>query len=162
MRAAIRHATPARVAWLLLLDLLMAATATSADDKAPNHEAVKAMLMAAQIRDCMACHPSDKDKPKLVEPTRSCDANCLRCHKDTEKHHPVGPEVEEKDKVSLPLLGINKVACIGCPDLKTTQTDTRSWKAQSLFARLFQGQPRYKTYYLRINNSDGQLCKTCH
>jgi hypothetical protein len=162
MRAAIRHSTPARVARFFLLDLLMVTTAAGADDKALNHETVKAMPMAAQIRDCLACHTSDKDKPKLLEPTRSCDANCLRCHKDMEKHHPVGPEVEEKDKVSLPLLGSNKVACISCHDLKTTQTDTRSWKAQSLFGRLFQSQSKYKTYYLRINNSKGQLCKACH
>jgi hypothetical protein len=84
------------------------------------------------------------------------------CHKDVEKHHPVGPEVEERDKVSLPLLGDKKVGCISCHDLKTARTDTRSWKSQSLFARMFQSQRTYKTYYLRINNSDGKLCKSCH
>jgi hypothetical protein len=151
-----------RIALLPLVGLAMVAATALADDKGPDHEAVKAMPMATQIRDCFVCHASDKDKPKLVEPTHSCDANCLRCHKEMDKHHPVGPEVEEKDKVALPLLGMNKVACISCHDLKTPRTDTRSWKAQSLFAQLFQGQPKYKTYYLRINNSDGKLCKACH
>jgi hypothetical protein len=141
--------------------MILAAPAL-ADEKALDHEAIKAMPKATQILDCLVCHPGDKDKPRLVDPAYSCDINCLRCHKEMEKHHPVGPEVEERDKVSLPLLGTNKVACISCHDLKAPGTDTRSWKSQSLFARLFQGQPRYKTYYLRVNNSEGKLCKACH
>jgi len=127
-----------------------------------DHEAVKAMPLAARTQECLACHAGEKERDKLANPAHACDAHCLRCHKDMEKHHPVGPEVEEKDKVSLPLLGTNKVACISCHDLKSAQTDTRSLKAQSLFGRLFQGQKIYKTYYLRINNSDGSLCKACH
>ena len=156
------HPLMASVGLLCLLGLAIPVAPVLADEKALDHEAAKALPKATQILDCLVCHPRNKDKAQLVDPAHSCDANCLRCHKDMEKHHPVGPEVEEKDKVSLPLLGNSKVACISCHDLMTAQTDTRSWKAQSLFSRLFQGQPRYKTYYLRVNNSDGKLCKACH
>jgi len=151
-----------RTGWLAWLGVVALASTALAQAKVPEHEASKALSVADQRRDCLACHPSEKDQAKLTEPTRSCDANCVRCHKDVEKHHPVGPEVEERDKVSLPLLGDKKVGCISCHDLKTARTDTRSWKSQSLFARMFQSQRTYKTYYLRINNSDGKLCKSCH
>ena len=165
-----RQARRARIGWLIWLGAAVLATASVAEErvkepaqeKPPDHEAQKAVPAAEQTRACLTCHASEKDKPKLVDSTRTCDANCIRCHKDMEKHHPVGPEVEERDRVALPLLGDKKVACISCHDLKTAQTDTRSWKSQSLFARLFQRQQTYKTYYLRIKNSDGKLCKACH
>jgi hypothetical protein len=159
-----RLARRARIGMVPWLGITVLATVALGEEKprAPDHEAQKAMPVVEQTRDCLACHTSEKDKAKLVETTRSCDANCMRCHKEMEKHHPVGPEVEETDKVSLPLLGDKKVACISCHDLRTAPNDTRSWKSQSLFARLFQGQATYKTYYLRINNSGGKLCKACH
>jgi hypothetical protein len=157
-----RYAFVGCVGFLLLLGLMISVPQTLAEANAPDHEMQKARTLADRVRACVDCHPSGKDKAKLVDPARTCDANCLRCHKDMDKHHPVGPEVEAKDKVLLPLLGTNKVACISCHDLKTSSSDTRSWKAQSLFARLFQGQQRYRTYYLRINNRNGELCKACH
>jgi len=165
-----RQARRARIEWLILLGVTALATATMAEEnieeraqgKALDHEAQKTLPAAEQIRACLSCHASEKEKPKLVDPIRTCDANCKRCHKDVEKHHPVGPEVEEKEKVSLPLLGDKKVSCISCHDMKTVRYDNRSWKSQSLFGRLFQGHTTYKTYYLRMNNSDGGLCKACH
>ena len=150
-------------AWVACaLGVALLSATVLAEARVPEHEAVKAMPLAARRQACLACHAGEKERDKLVNPDRSCDANCLRCHKDMEKHHPVGPEVEETDKVSLPLLGTSKVACISCHDLKSAPNDTRSWKAQSLFGRIFQGQKTYPTYYLRINNSDGKLCKACH
>ncbi len=125
-------------------------------------ETVKVMPWVRQPETCLACHAKDKGSRKLAEPMDSCDANCQRCHKDMEKHHTVGQVLEDKGKISLPLLSGNKVACISCHDLRTPRTDRRSWKAQSLYARLFEGQSTYKTYYLRVNNSDGKLCRICH
>jgi hypothetical protein len=129
---------------------------------AQDAQTLKIMPWSSQPETCLACHPKDKGTSKLAQPTQSCDVNCRRCHEDMDKHHPVGPAVEEKDKVGLPLLGRNQVSCISCHDLKTASQDRRSWKSQSLYARLFQGQTSYKTYYLRVNNSDGKLCKICH
>ena len=120
------------------------------------------MHEGTKIEACKVCHSSQKDLPKLADLTRSCDNNCIRCHKDIEKHHPVGSEVREKDKVPLPLLSDYKVSCISCHDAASPASDSMSWKAQSFFARLFQKQTTYKTYFLRINNQSGQLCKTCH
>ena len=150
-------------AWVVVgLGVALLSATVLGEARPLDHEEVKRLPLAARVQECLACHAGEKERGKLTNPADACDANCLRCHKDMEKHHPVGPEVEEKDKVSLPLVGTNKVACISCHDLKTAQTDTRSWKAQSLFGRLFQGQKTYKTYYLRMNNSDGSLCKACH
>lgn len=123
---------------------------------------VKIMPWVAQPEACLTCHGKEKGSRKLVDPLSSCDVHCQQCHKDMDKHHTVGQALEDKGTISLPLLTGNKVACISCHDLKTSRTDKRSWKAQSLFGRLFQGQPSYPTYYLRVNNSDGKLCRICH
>lgn len=120
------------------------------------------MRAGMAVSACQACHPGAKDRPKLADPSRSCDQNCFRCHPDMDKHHPVGTGVNEKEKVPLPLIKENQVGCISCHDPLSASTDNRSWKSQSLFSRWFSGQKVYKTYYLRINNSDGKLCKTCH
>jgi hypothetical protein len=141
-----------------VLAVLLVASAARALDP----ETVKLMPWVEQPESCLTCHPKDKGSRKLAEPTNSCDANCQRCHKDMDKHHSVGQVLEDKGNIALPLLTGNKVACISCHDLKTARTDRRSWKAQSLYARLFQGQSSYPTYYLRVNNSDGKLCRMCH
>jgi hypothetical protein len=122
----------------------------------------QAMREGMAVEACRSCHPGEKDRPKLVDLSRSCDHHCGRCHTDMEKHHPVGAGVNEKEKVPLPLLKENQVGCISCHDPLSARTDRRSWKSQSLFARWFSGQKIHQTYYLRINNSDGKLCQTCH
>jgi hypothetical protein len=131
-----------------------------AQAQAPSGEAK--MKQGLQLPACLVCHSSDKDRGKLADLNRSCDTNCRRCHQEMEKHHPVGGGVEEKDKMTLPLSTGDKVACITCHDPGARRTDTRSWKSQSLFSRLFRSQTVYKTYYLRINNADGNLCRACH
>jgi len=132
----------------------------------PGPDPVATMREAMQPKACRACHAAEKDRARLADPYLCCSSNCERCHEDMTKHHPTVVAVQDKDKdtdkVQLPLLGSKKVGCISCHDLKAPATDTKSWKSESLYARLFQHQATYKTYYLRINNSSGKLCKTCH
>jgi hypothetical protein len=128
------------------------------DGKVPGQAMREGMAVAA----CQTCHPGEKDRSKLADPSRCCDQNCLRCHNGMEQHHPVGAGVTEKEKVPLPLVKGDHVACISCHDPLSARTDHRSWKSQSLFSRWFGRQTIYPTYYLRMNNSDGDLCKTCH
>jgi hypothetical protein len=142
----------------ILLTAALGAAVALADGGGGHGPAIIRAGMATKA--CQTCHTSEKDRSKLADAARSCDNNCLRCHKDMEKHHSVGSEV--KEQVPLPLLGTRKLACVTCHDVNAPTTDTKSWKSQSLYARLFQGQAVYKTYLLRINNSSGKLCQTCH
>lgn len=111
---------------------------------------------------CTLCHTTPKDRPKLHHLGQCCNQNCLRCHFDMTQHHPVGADITIQPGIKLPLLTGEKLACISCHDVFSARTDTQSWKSQSLFAKWFQTKTIYKTYYLRINNSDGKLCKMCH
>jgi hypothetical protein len=142
--------------WMLALGM---ASAWAADS---DEGGLATMRGGLKANACKTCHSTEKDRPKLIDATRACNDACTRCHKDMDKHHPVGSEVQEKDKVPLPLHTHQRVGCISCHDVNSPATDSKSWKSQSLFGRLFQGQTRYKTYLLRINNSSGKLCKTCH
>lgn len=145
--------------WLptILAMLLFASVAWGLDP-----ETAKIMPWVGRTEPCLACHGKEKGSPKLADPVSSCDTHCQSCHKDMDKHHTVGQVLEDKGIIALPLASGNKVTCISCHDLKTPRRDRRSWKSQSLYARLFQGQPSYPTYYLRVNNSDGKLCRICH
>lgn len=142
--------------------LLAALVATFAGLAAPELTPEARMREGMKRPACLTCHPGEKDRAKLVDLSRCCDAHCQRCHGEMNKHHPVGTDVTETDKVSLPLLGKNRVGCISCHDSTTPAIDSRSWKSQSLFSTVFQSQRTYKTYYLRINNTSGKLCKACH
>lgn len=150
----------ARILWsygTLALTLLLAGAVWGLDP-----ETTKIMPWVGRTEPCLACHGNERGSRKLADPTNSCDTHCQTCHKDMDKHHAVGQAPEENGNIVLPLATGNKVACISCHDLKTPRRDKRSWKSQSLFSRLFQGQPSYPTYYLRVNNSDGKLCRICH
>lgn len=142
---------------IILVMLLLASVGWAMDP-----ETAKIMPWVGRSEPCLACHGNDKGGRKLTDTVNSCDTHCQSCHKDMEKHHSVGQVLEDKGKIVLPLSSGNKVACTSCHDLNTPRKDKRSWKSQSLFARLFQGQPSYPTYYLRVNNSDGKLCRICH
>jgi hypothetical protein len=144
----------------LVAALLSAAALGQGKGPAPGQVMHEGMAEAA----CRSCHPGEQeqDRAKRADPGRCCDQNCLRCHQDMAEHHPVGAGVTEKDQVPLPLLKGDRVACISCHDPLSARTDRRSWKSQSLFSRWFSRQRVYPTYYLRMNNRDGELCKTCH
>jgi hypothetical protein len=154
-----RHVRQAATQLLSLLLLFLCATVASASRDDDGGVRMKDGLKPAA---CVACHSSQKDRSKLADPSRPCDASCGRCHTDMTKHHPVGGGVAQKEKIGLPLLSGDRLGCMSCHDVQTARTDTRSWKSQSPFDRLFRRRALYQTYYLRINNSDGKLCKTCH
>jgi hypothetical protein len=143
---------------LLLLSLPI--TAVLAGGEAD--DALAPMRAGMRVEACRPCHASEKDRVRLVDTSRACDTACTRCHKDMDRHHPVGMEVKEMERVPVPLLSAQKVGCISCHDIRSSPVDSKSWKSQSLFARLFQKEKTYKTYFLRVNNANGKLCKTCH
>jgi len=125
-------------------------------------ETLKAMPFVSDRKYCLRCHQKDEDKKRFDNLTMACDKCCVQCHDGMEKHHSVGMVIEEKNKPNLPLTGSGRLNCVTCHDLKIRKYDSRCWKSQSLFDRVFARKDKYRTYYLRINNHDGKLCRICH
>jgi nitrate/TMAO reductase-like tetraheme cytochrome c subunit len=125
-------------------------------------ETKKIMPFVSSKSSCIKCHQMKNFHYDKNDPAIACDASCLECHKNMDKHHSVGIRPDNRLRPNLRLTQKNKIACITCHDLNFNRFDDASWRSESLFEKLFNKKDSYKTYYLIINNSDGQLCKKCH
>lgn len=126
---------------------------------------LKATPCSSSMAQCLQCHQESEASGKLKNfGSVICDDSCLKCHKSQMgEHHVVGKTIEKKEDVArLVFLGGQRLSCITCHDMKNKRYDSRSWKSQSLFGRVFSRKSKHKTFYLRINNSSGALCKSCH
>lgn len=111
---------------------------------------------------CTECHSNEKVQQDFTDPAKACHQFCLTCHKDMKQHHPLDVKMEFSASMRLPLFKNQTVTCFTCHDLNNAKFDVISWKAQNVFQRVFNRKKKYKTYYLRINNRSGSLCKQCH
>ncbi len=113
-------------------------------------------------KSCEECHSNNEMKDLLHDSDKICSILCYTCHKGMQNHHIVDVKINEKLPANFILTRKNKITCITCHDLKNKRFDTSSWKAESLFEKIFTKKSEYKTYFLTKKNDDGQLCKTCH
>ena len=126
-------------------------------------ETLKIMPFVESKETCAKCHSTKDIEEKFEDPAKSCSNNCMSCHKRvTEKHHKIGVKPNVKVLKDLELTSMRRVTCITCHNLKNKRYDTTAWKAESLFDGMFRRKDKYKTYYLQIKNTDGELCKKCH
>lgn len=125
-------------------------------------ETQKIMPFVSTTRDCLKCHSPD-DANNFRNPSQACDPMCMMCHKSMGSHHAVGIKLEGDLPAGLgPLTERGKLMCITCHDLRHPRYDSNPWRSESLYESIFQKQRNYKTYYLTVKNSKGQLCNKCH
>ena len=109
--------------------------------------------------ECEKCHTKGKADSFKGRTARPCSNYCLTCHQG---HHKIDVWLKHKPRKELPLQKKKTMTCYTCHDINKKRFDHTSWKSESLFDRIFSRQESYHTYYLRINNSEGDLCKNCH
>lgn len=127
-----------------------------------------------QTVDCVSCHV---EKPKVVEDVALLNsknhqadptafkadgvAMCTGCH-SADEGHKVDLKLDFEVPADLPLGEKNKLTCLTCHythgDLKTT----RPQASFSFIDRIVDAERLHKSYLLRRNNSEGELCLTCH
>ncbi len=110
---------------------------------------------------CVDCHAMEKNYMKRG-PALACTPFCLTCHKEIKNHHVLNIKITETLPEGFILTERKKLICITCHNLNNKRFDNTSWKAESLYEKVFKGEKKYKTYYLVKKNNEGQLCKTCH
>ena len=132
------------------------------NSRAQDAETEKIMPFVTDSSYCLECHSQEELDTQYPDTAEACDDYCRKCHTDMEAHHGVGMEVPGDAPAGLPLKTHHRLGCTTCHNLKIPRYDTKPWKSQSLFGKIFAGKSKYKTYFLVKINNNGQLCKECH
>ena len=118
---------------------------------------------------CAGCHvenkthnPTEYEKDKF---TTDFSSFCMECHDNGDMTHPINVEVDYDIPEDLVLADESRITCVTCHTVHGDHESDRPWSSSSFLGRLgsiFNGKKAYKTYFLRRNNSSGELCLTCH
>lgn len=90
---------------------------------------------------------------------------CLECHPQGETCHPVRITVSFQIPKDLPLSKNNELTCVTCHNPHYSKFSDRPWVARSFISKMndtVRRKNQYKTYFLRRNNAQGELCLCCH
>ncbi|QPK63914.1 hypothetical protein IVG45_02735 [Methylomonas sp. LL1] len=122
---------------------------------------------------CSGCHistPLLKDDNILVSKNLPDDlaqfrldgvAMCASCH-SPDAFHKVGLNVDFPVPADLPLNSDNQIICLTCHYVHGRLDSDRPQASFSFMDRLLNAERLSKSFLLRRNNSDGELCLTCH
>ncbi|MBN2041447.1 MAG: hypothetical protein JW864_15515 [Spirochaetes bacterium] len=111
---------------------------------------------------CKDCHKKTDIHVTVDNPPDACAFLCISCHGEIGNHHSINIKMNEKLPDSINLTSKKRLTCRTCHNITLKRYGDKSWKAESMFEKIFKSKDKYKTYFLIKNNSNGQLCKTCH
>lgn len=123
--------------------------------------------------DCTACHlsqPELKDDNVLSSKNLAIDqsafkldgvAMCASCHNPNQGHK-VGLNIDFPVPADLPLNEDNDITCLTCHYTHGKLDSDRPQASHSFMDKLMNSERLHKSFLLRRNNSDGELCLTCH
>jgi hypothetical protein len=132
-----------------------------------------AISKSSKAMECTTCHKTTpvvnqdsllESKNKLVKQDdfkQDGTAMCSACH-DPNDGHKVGLELDFQAPADLPLGEKNTITCLTCHYSHGSLTSDRPQASFSFLDRLFDDERLHKSFLLRRNNSDGELCLTCH
>ncbi len=89
---------------------------------------------------------------------------CTECHGYGEESHPTDLHPEFSIPKDPPLKD-DKITCLTCHLPHNEYYSDRRWvssSGMSKFAGIFGRKKKHRTYFLRRNNSQGELCLACH
>lgn len=123
--------------------------------------------------DCAVCHllqPELKDDNVLSSKNLTVDqsafkldgvAMCASCHNPNQGHK-VGLNIDFPVPADLPLNEENDITCLTCHYTHGKLDSDRPQASHSFMDKLMNSERLRKSFLLRRNNSDGELCLTCH
>ncbi|MBI5017003.1 MAG: hypothetical protein HZB55_16150 [Deltaproteobacteria bacterium] len=144
-----------------------AALVTLAGTAAAPRGALDPHAFLSDRRHCMDCHADPPRKGVRPRFKKDVVALCLDCHreKDLTALHPVDVRPGSKVPRDLPLDERGAITCATCHNPHQALEAEVPYVAQPLYQRLLsvlgRGR-RYRTFYLRRRNDEGQLCLGCH
>lgn len=126
-----------------------------------------------QAGDCGSCHVESKQhlKEELLE-TKNHQMDreaykadgvemCSGCHNPNDGHK-VGIKLDFEIPADLQLGVKNKMTCLTCHYTHGNMKTNRPQASVSFMDRMLDAERLQKSYLLRRNNADGELCLICH
>jgi len=123
--------------------------------------------------DCISCHSAqpEYDFTKSLE-TKNKQADmavfskdgvemCSACH-NTEDGHQIGLKLDFDIPADMPLDKKNALSCLTCHYTHGSLVSDRPQASFSFMDRLLDADRLHKSFLLRRNNVDGELCLICH
>ncbi len=122
---------------------------------------------------CTSCHVTEihydkvdllNTKNKQADSAAFTDdgvAMCSGCH-DAEEVHKVGLKLDFEIPADMPLNKKNALTCLTCHYTHGDLTSVRPQASFSFMERLVNAERLRKSFLLRRNNVDGELCLICH
>ena len=88
-------------------------------------------------------------------------AMCTRCHSDSAGHM-VGVNIDFLIPADLPLSSNKSVSCLTCHYTQGSLISDRPQASYSFMDQLLDSDHLHKSYLIRRNNVNGELCLICH
>jgi formate-dependent nitrite reductase cytochrome c552 subunit len=154
---------------ILIVMLMLFPVLTAFGDRDNPHVLSKQSDQAS----CTRCHistPELKEDALLTTKNHTFDpsqfsqdgvAMCADCH-DPDQGHKVGLKIDFPVPADLPLNQDNDITCLTCHYTHGSLTSERPQASFSFMDRLLDADRLRKSFLLRRNNQDGELCLTCH
>jgi hypothetical protein len=154
---------------ILLLFALMLLNLQSASAEPNPHEITK----LTPSDDCKTCHLSIPDytgtellesKNKTVNLagfSKDGVAMCTGCH-DPKDGHKIGLKLDFDVPADMPLDKKKSLSCLTCHYSHGKLASDRPQASFSFMDRLMDAERLHKSYLLRRNNVNGELCLICH
>jgi hypothetical protein len=123
--------------------------------------------------DCVSCHikqPQYADDELLETKNHKVDLAvfksdgiemCSGCH-NPDDGHKVGLKLDFEVPADMPLGARNKLICLTCHYTHGNLTSKRPQASASFLDRILDQERLHKSFLLRRNNAEGELCLTCH
>lgn len=89
-------------------------------------------------------------------------AMCVSCHEGSEGSHPIGVIPNYPVPADLPLDKNNGVSCLTCHFTHGSLKSDHPCCSVSFLDRMFDRDRMRKSFLLRRENTNGELCKACH
>ena len=127
---------------------------------------------AQQDESCLSCHATMPEqgvttstlavKPDMAGYRGDGIQLCVSCHDVAEQSHKVGVTMDFTVPADLPLGEEQAITCLTCHYTHGSLRSDRPWASVSIMERLLNDERMSKSFLLRRNNVDGELCLTCH
>jgi hypothetical protein len=127
----------------------------------------------SQTIDCLSCHvekPPAMDAAIITSKNHQANLDafkadgiemCSGCH-DKDDGHKVGLKLDFEVPADLPLGKKNKLTCLTCHYTHGSLSSDKAQASVSFLDSMLDSERLHKSYLLRRNNADGELCLTCH
>lgn len=127
-----------------------------------------------QTVDCATCHlqlPPISNEPIMINSSLAAAdpaefrhdgvEMCKNCH-NPDQGHQVGIEIDFPVPADLHLGDHNDITCLTCHYVHGNLQSETPQASFSFLDRVLNPQRLHRSYLLRINNSNGELCLACH